>query len=49
MATPVRGADTEGPAHRRRCSAAYQLRSLEEADACTESGAMGALLGREGP
>ena len=49
MATPVRGADTGGRAHRRRFSAAHKLRSLAEADACTESGAMGALLGREGP
>lgn len=33
---------------RRRFSAAYKLRILDEADRCTEPGAIGALLRREG-
>jgi transposase len=33
---------------RRRYSAEYKLRMLEEADACTKSGEVGALLRREG-
>ncbi len=33
---------------RRRFSAAYRLRILREADACTKSGELGALLRREG-
>lgn len=33
---------------RRQFSAAYKLRILEEADQCTESGEIGALLRREG-
>jgi transposase len=33
---------------RRRYSAGYKLRILEEADACDEPGAIGALLRREG-
>jgi transposase-like protein len=33
---------------RRRFSAEYKLRILAEADACTERGAIGALLRREG-
>lgn len=33
---------------RRTFKAAYKLRILKEADACTESGAVGALLRREG-
>ncbi len=35
-------------AQRRRFSAAYKLRIVEEADACTEPGEIGALLRREG-
>ena len=35
-------------AERRRFSAAYKLRILKEADQCTESGELGALLRREG-
>jgi transposase-like protein len=36
------------PASRRRFSAKEKLRILEEADACTESGEVGALVRREG-
>jgi len=35
-------------AQRRRFTSDEKLRILEEADACTESGEMGALLRREG-
>ena len=35
-------------AHRRRFTAEYKRRILCEADRCTESGALGALLRREG-
>lgn len=35
-------------ATRRRFTAAYKLRILEEVDACTESGAVGRILRREG-
>ena len=35
-------------AQRRRYSAAYKLRIVAEADACTEPGQVGALLRREG-
>jgi len=35
-------------AERRRFSAEYKLRVLAEADSCTERGAIGALLRREG-
>ena len=35
-------------AHRRQFTAAEKLRILEEADACTEPGEVGALLRREG-
>lgn len=35
-------------AKRRRFTASYKLRMLQEADACTESGQIGALLRREG-
>jgi transposase len=35
-------------AQRRRYSAAYKLRIVQEADACTEPGEIGALLRREG-
>ena len=43
-------ADPEVPekARRRRFSAEYKLRVLQEADACSESGEIGALLRREG-
>jgi len=43
-------ADPEVPekARRRRFSAEYKLRVLQEADACTEPGEIGALLRREG-
>ena len=42
--------DTEVPAtpRRRQFSATYKLEILEEADRCTDSGAVGALLRREG-
>ncbi len=42
--------DPEVPAkvHRRQFTAAYRLRMLKEADACTKRGALGALLRREG-
>jgi len=42
--------DPEVPerAQRRRFTAAYKLRILEEADGCTASGQLGALLRREG-
>jgi transposase len=35
-------------AMRRKYAAAYKLKILQEADACTEKGALGALLRREG-
>ena len=43
-------ADPEVPekAQRRRFTAEYKLRTLEEADACTEPGQIGELLRREG-
>lgn len=42
--------DPEVAAHptRRRFSAAYKARVVEEAEACTEAGEVGALLRREG-
>lgn len=40
--------EVSGKAQRRRFSAAYKLKILEEVDACTESGSIGALLRREG-
>lgn len=40
--------EVEPKAKRRKFSADYKLRILEEADACTERGAIGALLRREG-
>ena len=40
--------EVEPMAQRRRFSAGEKLRILEEADACTEPGEMGALLRREG-
>ncbi len=48
MASPIRVADTEVGAQRRRFSGACKLRILEEADACKEPGALGALLRRAG-
>jgi transposase len=47
---PVGIPDPEVEAHasRRRFSAAYKRRIVEEADKCTEPGAIGALLRREG-
>ena len=36
------------PKPRRRFTAAYKLRILQQADACTESGQIGALLRKEG-
>ena len=49
MARPV-PPDPEVPerAHRRQFTAAYKLRILEEADACSAPGQLGALLRREG-
>ncbi len=46
----VQRADPEVPAkaQRRRFTAEYKLRIVEEADACQEAGAVGALLRREG-
>ena len=50
MPVAIRAQETEIDvrAYRRRFAAAYKLRILAEADACTEPGAMGALLRREG-
>jgi len=49
---PPRGADSSAEvsarATRRRFSAADKVRIVREADACTERGAVGALLRREG-
>jgi len=49
-ASPSGPPDPEVPerATRRRFSAAYKLKVLQEADACTEPGEIGALLRREG-
>lgn len=49
-ATVVKPPDPEviPKAERRRFSAAYKLRILAEADACTQRGQLGALLRREG-
>ena len=49
-ATPARPPDPEVPAkaNRRRFKAEYKLKILREVDACTEPGAVGALLRREG-
>ena len=53
--TPVNANDDQVPepeilprAKRRQFSAEYKLRILEEADACTKRGQIGALLRREG-
>lgn len=40
--------EVEARAMRRRFSAGYKLRIVEEADQCTEPGTIGALLRREG-
>jgi len=40
--------EVEARPKRRRFSAAYKARIVEEAEGCTESGAIGALLRREG-
>jgi transposase len=40
--------ELEERAQRRRFTAAYKLRILQEADACTQPGEVGALLRREG-
>ncbi len=48
MASRAQETENEVRASRRRFSAAYKLRILAEADACTEPGAIGALLRREG-
>lgn len=52
---PITAAEPKRPdpqvlakAQRRRFTAAYKQRILEEADACTEPGQIGALLRREG-
>ena len=52
---PLWGAAVEAPdpevvekKRRRKFTAKYKLRILEEADACTQAGQMGALLRREG-
>ena len=49
--TEGREIDPEVPekAKRRRFSAEYKLRILEEADRCVDSGQIGELLRREGP
>jgi len=48
--SPGAAPDPEVPprAQRRRFGAAYKLRIVEEADACTKPGEVGALLRREG-
>lgn len=51
--TPLRPSEVPDPqvpakARRRRFTAAYKKRILEEADGCTEPGEIGALLRREG-
>ncbi|MDA8199343.1 MAG: hypothetical protein M0Z54_07925 [Thermaerobacter sp.] len=48
MAIRTEEPEIEVRAYRRRFSTAYKLRILAEADACTEPGAIGALLRREG-
>lgn len=50
MSLPAVRPETEvaAKAKRRRFTAEYKIRILREADACTERGAMGALLRREG-
>ncbi len=53
VGTPGSGVEIPNPevearAQRRRFSAAYKARVVEEAERCTECGAVGALLRREG-
>lgn len=43
-----RGVEVVAKAQRRRFTAAYKRRILEEAETCTEPGELGALLRREG-
>ena len=45
---PVAQTEVVARPKRRTFSAAYKLRILDEADRCTEPGAIGALLRREG-
>lgn len=47
-AAEVPDPEVEARPKRRRFSAAYKARIVEEAEGCTESGAIGALLRREG-
>lgn len=46
--TPPPDSEVSERAHRRQFTAAYKLRILEEADACSAPGQLGALLRREG-
>ena len=46
--TDIPDPEVEPKAKRRKFSAKYKLRVLEEADKCTEPGQIGALLRREG-
>jgi len=50
LRAPTPTPDPEVPAkvQRRQFTAAYRLRILNEADACSKHGALGALLRREG-
>lgn len=47
-ATPTPDPEVPAKVQRRQFTAAYRLRILREADACTKHGALGALLRREG-
>jgi transposase len=46
--TEVPDPEVVSKAKRRKFSAEYKLRILDEADSCTEPGQIGALLRREG-
>jgi transposase len=46
--TPIPDPEVVPLANRRRFTAEYKSRVLDEADACTETGELGALLRREG-
>src|SRR5260370_12619560 len=46
--TTVREAEVSGRAQRRRFTGEYKLKLLREADACTKTGELAALLRREG-
>jgi transposase len=48
LATRIPDPEVVPKAKRRRFSAQYKLRVVEEADACTQPGQIGALLRREG-